>query len=367
MIQCITIKNRKVIFYGHYNDVIAIIKKFELLDIVGLIGISADGFAPTRNDIKFINKAELIHVDLSDSMIIVLNEYEESAKDFINRFNIDVSCFAISMEAGLYRLNYNTVYDPNIGFNVDNGFVYLSTDCIKNAKRIGVLGDSNASMQWSEKTWMEYMIDYANRQNVNIEIYNGSVGSYIAGQSLIKLVRDMSHMNLDMIILYSGTVETGGIQENYFIHGYQKHIFEKLEQIKSKGIYYGEGIKDRVGNYFHQLRMMNSICKEFSIKFYSILSPALLLKNPLNNKDIELMEHIFLSFTLKDNRTDLLRSIRGELSIKDCSYLKDFTNVFDNGEEAYFKDMYHLFNNGNSIIAKKILNLISNDCEFYGE
>ena len=361
LIQCIKEKKRKIFIYGHYRDIIAIIKKIELLDINDIIGISADGFVPKRDDVKFIDKVEIAKINNNQHMIIILDGYEESAREFANKFKIDSSCFSVQVPSGLFRLDYKTSYDPNLGYNIIGGFIHTSTSVASDNKKIGIIGDSNASLQWSEKHWIEYLIDEAKKFNIEIDIYDGAVGGHIAAQSLIKLIRDMSHMNLDIIIHYAGSVEVGSLSENHFIHNYQKHLFEKLNNIKNKDIYYGVGIENKIDNYFHQVHLMNTICKEFKIKFHSILTPVLLLKNPLSYKDKELLEHKFYKLELSDNRSDFVRKIRDEIPLRDYPCIKDFTNIFDGISGAVFKDLYHLFDNGNKIVARKIFELIRKD------
>ena len=362
IIQCIKLKKRNVMIYGHKEDIVAIIKKFMLLDINEIMGISEDDFVVKEDDIHFINKTDLINMDLNQTMIIVLEDCEESVKYLISEYNLPSSSFVLQSGSNLHRLDYKTYYDPNIGYNTNYGIKKLSTMNANNPMKVGILGDSTATEQWFEKTWMDYLIDEANMLKIDLEIYSGAVGAHSSSLSLIKLIRDMSHMELDVVIYFSDSCEINGISENYFIHSFQKHLFEKLDKIKPKGIAYGKGISDKTENFFHQLFMMKAICQSFDIKFYAILPPALLLKKTLSIKEKELLEHKFLNvdFT-EDNRTLSIKMIKNMANDKKYNWIHDFTDIFDHKTGLFFKDLFHLFDIGNEIVAKKIFELLKLD------
>ena len=355
-------RNRNLMIYGHADDVEVIIKKFALLDITEIIGIACDDSKPKS---KFIDKKCLKDMNLNQSMIVVLKDCEKEAENFIEEFHLDSSHFIIerlnpNKVSSFIRIDYKTCYDPNIGFNINNGFVNLSTKNKNHLKQIGIIGNSTATTkQWIEKSWSEYLIDEAEKQNIGLNIYAGAVGGQNPSQALIKLIRDMSYLNLDVVIYYSGASLKPCISENYFINGYQKHLFEKLDKARHKGIFYGNGINDYSDYWIHQVRMMYAICKELNIKFYAFLRPTLKNKQYLSNREKELFEHIKnLPSTIS-----ITEAVSKKIKEINYPYITDLSDIFNDTTEQIFVDMVHVFDNGNEIIAKQIFEIIKNDLQ----
>ena len=370
IIESINIKKRHVMFYGQFEDVVTIMKKFELLDITNITGIAVDNFINNKTNFKFINKYDLVNINLDQCLIMVLTGCEESAKHLINEFNLDASRFI--KNASTAQLYYSECYDPNLGYNSNNGIIKLKTKNNVNPKRVGILGASGAAADYIvEKSWAAYLIDEAETMKINLEVYVGAVEGNTASLALIKLIRDMSLLNLDVIIYYDGLHK--GIDKNYFIHGNQKFIFDNLNKnadtieflrdYPRKNVYYGSGLKTAAEDWIYQSRLMNAVCNELRIKFYAVIRPMMLLKKPLSVKDIEHLEHIYKN--LSDSKNSILKplltSIINEAQKNPCSYIFDFSDTFDNLNESIYIDGTHVFDHGNEIIAKRIFRLIEND------
>ena len=364
IIDCIKCKNRNIIIYGHTDDVIAIIKKFNLLDVTEITGMSAEGFAINRDSITFIDEDDLSVMDLNQTMIIILSNCLDAAQKLINKYSLRFVC---QKSEDLFLVSNSTSYDPNLGYVITYGFINLLTKNEVNSKRVGILGDSTTALNlWAEKTWPEYLIDEANKFNISMKMAVAATGAQNSSQMLVRLIRDMSHKNFDIIIYYGGITEMSCIPENRFIHTYQKNLFIKIDNLNHKGIYYGQGIENSAEHWLHQVHMMYAICKELEIKFYAVLSPILTLKNPYSKRDIELLEHIFPSLDLIETLSPLTQHIRLTnkiLSKNNYPYIKSFVDIFDNSNEDIFFDIMHVFNHSNEIIAKHMFEMIKSDLQ----
>ena len=292
-------------------------------------------------------------------MIIVLNDSIASAKSFINRLKINNSCFILT---NLFKLKFNASYDPSIGFDTGDGIVHLSTKSTINAKRIGILGDSTTVInQRFEKSWAEYLTDKA---DFDMEFFISAMGSHSSSQILIKLIRDMSHMNLDTVIYYGCINEIAHTEiKNHFVHRYQQKLFKKLDSMRPKGIKYESGISDCFEHWIHQVRMMHGVCNELKIKFYAIIAPILTLKKPRSNRDIELLEHIFPSLDSADEEelTIQTKLLCDKVNEKEHPYIYDFTDIFNSLSEDVFIDRMHIYDHANEIIAKHVIDIIKSD------
>ena len=131
-----------------------------------------------------------------------------------------------------------------------------------------------------------------------------------------------------------------------------------------KGIYYGEGIKNHAEHWFHQIRMMYAICKEFNIKYYAILRSALIFKKKFSIKDIEQLEHIYIDLNSITNSSfkESLELYSDKIKEKKYPYIYDFLNIFDDTDEVVYRgDGSHLLDEGNQIMAKRIFEIIKDD------
>ena len=369
IIQYIRVKKCKIIFYGHSKDIIPIIKKFFLLDVKDVFGLACEDFVIDREGVKFIDKTVFLKLNLDQYIVVVLRDCRQSAEKLVSEHKLQKSRFVFQHQSYLFRLNYKTLYDPNLGYNIDYGIKHLSTGG-EQTKKIGILGNSTSAIdQRFPKVWVEYFFDELNRRKINADIYCGAVGAHTTGQSLIKFIRDMSYMDLDILIYYGGASE-GIDPKKFFVHDNQWKMLETLDQIKKKGINICKTPTDYVKYYFHQIRMMYAICKEFGIKFYPILRPIPTLKQPLSNRDKELLEHFhFLSSPENAGMDSFHLTINTKL-IRDSEYMKkypyitDFTHIFDGMTESIYIDQVHLTEFANKILAEKILKLVEDDLKF---
>lgn len=119
---------------------------------------------------------------------------------------------------------------------------------------------------------------------------------------------------------------------------------------------YGISNRSFAENWVVQQRMMRAVCKEFGIKFISVLQPWLLEKKELSKYDSDIIE-LWYSEN-KAFRFETMKKIKKLISTEEYSWINDFSNMFDKINEPIYFDGCHLYSKGNYFVASKIFDLI---------
>lgn len=216
-------------------------------------------------------------------------------------------------------------------------------------KKIVVLGSSTTDYGILEnlvKCWPEYLLDKVEET----VIYNGAVRTYSSVQECLKLLRDVSQLNPDLVISYSGINEAGNIKRD-------EYPFVWNVDLLSEGVCGGvKYTKTKSERWITMERYMQAISRVNGSEFISILEPSIVTKKelPAEEKRIRI---VFDEEWEKNNMyPQFVKEIREQMPRFDWMY--DLTNAFEGISETVYRDNCHLNDLGNQIIADKVYNII---------
>lgn len=261
-------------------------------------------------------------------------------------------------------LTLNRVDEDIVGFrkfsnSLDGGY------------RIVVLGNSTADPSTGNlKSWSEILFELFDRNNIDVTIYNGAITGYSSTQEYLKLNRDVLTLNPDLVISFSGYNDVIGNStvDNFpYLHKYENKFYEFLKnhtRMAPDSMYVRNvnnvthGLPTDKKDYqiwVDNMRKMNAVCTEFSIKFRAYLQPMVEYlsaeKTKEQKKIIDEFENITHCFTMAQ---DEIAFCEGALSIiKNYSYIKDLTGIFKGKYNMYY-DTCHCTQHGNEVLAEAI-------------
>lgn len=359
--------HNKLILCGSRKNIYDKCHFLENLSINVTEGISIERIIGIENGIEYISPYDLFYMDIAHTVVLVLPEAEAFIKDFLMESGISSEIFIRYID--IRRVYSPVCFDPNLGYNIKNSVEHIKLhgkNTNKRTLRIGILGGSTSdSTYFYEKSWPQWLCEISESHKITMEIFSGGVRGYTASLELVKLIRDMVGLGLDFIISYSGINESSaGIIQNPFISYYQRDIFECFAASKPDGIRrdmenevcYGISNRSFAENWVVQQRMMRAVCKEFGIKFISVLQPWLLEKKELSKYDSDIIE-LWYSEN-KAFRFETMKKIKKLISTEEYSWINDFSNMFDKINEPIYFDGCHLYSKGNYFVASKIFDLI---------
>ena len=264
---------------------------------------------------------------------------------------------------GLVSVEYGQILDYNMGYTKKSiKSISEQTVSVKELK-IAVLGNSTSEDLFVMKTWLDFLKEIAKESCIKISTYNFAVTGYNVAQELILLERDVLQVKPDIVISLSGATEYFSEEENAFINGTQKNVFDLLKQdnslknLKIKNeVYFGINKKNYQENWIYSQRMMHAVCEEFGIKFYGIAQPTLLHKKNITEEE--------KSMLLYENIEELIISqnkIRSAVEKSSFPWMYDFKEIFDYKKGNYYMDLLHYTEEGNKVIAENIFEIIKKD------
>lgn len=278
------------------------------------------------------------------------------AEDFIVAVPFRVDKYFLRPNPLDINLGYTYVTDSQIpGFTVYGEGEY----------KIAVLGGSTTDAElFPFASWPEIM--YNIMRDCNVTMYIGGVAGYESSQELIKLMRDVLPLRVDMVVVFDGFNDARSFSETPFAHSYLKDIFEfagqhyrnennlegeiEQKQVVSCGI---EQAVDNVGNWLNNIRMMHAVCEEFDIKFLAFLQPMLASKREMDLEECGLWKMASIFYGKDKKYLPLSFREWGEKHAREYDYIYDFSNLFDGISGVYIDDV-HATEKGNEIIAKSI-------------
>lgn len=288
------------------------------------------------------------------------------AEDFISAVPFRVDKFFLRANPLDVNLGYTYAVDSSSpGFNLGGGNICFAE------RKLAILGGSTTDAElFPFASWPEILYDMMDDKKMTM--YMGGVAGYDSSQELIKLMRDVLALDVDMVVVFSGFNDTRSLSETPFAHSYLEDIFKfAAKHFKNEYSLCKEadgkpvvcrGIRreaDNVGNWLKNIRMMHAICEEFGIKFLAFLQPMLASKKQMDREELGLWK--MASVFYDKEREELPQAFRqwGKEHAAEYDYIYDLSGLFDKEYGVYMDDV-HVTEKGNQIIAEAIYQVINN-------
>ena len=266
--------------------------------------------------------------------------------------------------------------------NAKDGFVILDGVTSEPPIKIVILGESTTDPYLFGGNWPWALHEILLKKNISHKIFNGAVSGYTSTQQLVKIIRDVLHMEKpDIVIAYNGLADTPEIDDtvpnHVGVHVYQKYLADTLSGNLREGrdpiylpnlqyglnyfyvkyfarvpsfVQYGVTNSDNLSTFITNTKAMNAICNVNGIKFYHFLSHfqhqdsqadlkhPLAGESPLSDKD----RNGIINFLKKSEQL-----LQGE------SYSKSYADILPHDEQV-FVDEGHTNEHGSQLIAEKM-------------
>lgn len=372
--MCQSLEDKKLIIYGTTQEAKKLAHLCQLLDF------NIEYFIDERiTDNKFFEDKEIKNVidTLYDDNIYILianDNYQQAIKNLELLGYIYAKDFAIGkmFRADKFLIRRSPL-DVNLAYTfIDKekfpGYMIYGKNRESDYKILVLGGSTSDGNLYPFKSWVEYLYDEIKEHQVTI--YNGAVAGYTSGQELIKLIRDVSILKPNMVLVFDGYNEIYTEQQYPFAPNYLQQIFRfvnaRMESsdlaVANEGnnIYPIKGIASedsRFINWLNNIKKMNAICTCLEIKFFSFLQPMLGSKMQKSQKE----KLIWLSAVMPLNEERDIKDFRKQAElqkIEENKFIFNLSDIFDKEDEVYM-DGIHVYENGNKIIAKEIYDRIS--------
>lgn len=272
------------------------------------------------------------------------------------------------------------LYDPFLGYTrMDDieGFKIFGTG----EEKIKIVAMGGSTTDWSFgniKSWSEFLYENLKLHGVDVCVYNGGIPGYTSNQQVLKLIRDVLPLKPNIVINFDGVNDAAGKcfnMDHPFFSPYMQSTVEGLikgktdfDVTKIKGrvtknriasVGYGTKSKlDSVENCYSNLKIMNSVCKEFGIKFYYCMQPVVWdgMKEDCFSTEKEIQYRNSL------DAVDEVCSFYKKMVkiVSEESFMYDLTDLFIDKLEIFIDDC-HCNEIGNQVIAARIEEIIEND------
>ncbi len=366
--KTVILKDKEFVLWGEKEDVTVLAKKYYCLGYKVSFCVTNNYDEEYDEGLELRNPFELLYESQENLFIWVLYGSERQARTFVKESGMNPDCFCCTLLHKLYR---DICFDPNNGFTNNYSGYNSSMICQDNEEssvKIVVLGGSTTdSTLYIEKSWPEHLCDVLHENNIKVKLINAAVSGYGSSQELVTLIRDVIPQHPNIVISYSRVNDAVG-ERNYFVHPYLVSLYSSIVDnykmqardgsFMSPNLYFGEGVIGHGEHWLNQERMMNAICREFDIKFVSIIQPFFFEKKNKNIDDKELLE------CMGEDMNEYIRILTGireyvrkEALQCNLSWIKDFSEIFDNGESIY-RDRCHVNSEGNRVIAEQVFECI---------
>jgi len=361
---------RRIVLYG-----INFITK-QVIKILKMMGLEIDCIVDDMDE-EFVyegyqvkNIYDLAYGDIDDLFVIVVklavnyNGYSTSLlldsgeslkmlglKRFLNYRPLNGMVYAAIGATPDLLLTYRSIYDHS-SKKVPGFTCWKKAD--KSCRKIVVLGGSAADPGLYEhaiKNWTEYL----DEKYKDIAIYSGAIGGYTVGQECLKLLRDVSMLEPELIISYSGVNDGMNVLTG-------KNPFTRLNQGRRivNGTCVGLENNSRPSEKWLTIeRYMKAIAEVNGSKFISVLQPALSMKM---ENDVTDEERLIIAVCGERsygmaNYPVFVKEIREQMEKYDWMY--DLSDVFNGVNETVYRDNCHLNDYGNKIVANRMYEIIN--------
>lgn len=269
---------------------------------------------------------------------------------------------------------------------IDGFTCYSENSTTGNLIKIVCLGGSTTDGSIKPYSWPESLFIKLREQGHSVKVYNGGISGYSSSQELLKLVRDVIILEPDIVISLSGVNDFGKLHSldnhpmvNHYqanlmkyvynqsnsnsiilpasrllINEFKKRILE-INEDKVNGISFG--LKSDLSpyeNWRKNIRLMNAICNEYEIKFYSFLQPTMGFGKYFPNKEETKMYQSMIDLAEIDYETSLNNFYKqATLFSQEQEYVHDLTDIFRNKNNVY-RDPRHQNELGVKLIADAV-------------
>ena len=276
------------------------------------------------------------------------------------------------------RCNWDVTMKERIVLDINLGHTYLSESgypgitVYGNEKednfKIAILGSSTTDeTAYPFKSWPQLL--YEELSGRAVTVYNGGVGSYTAGQEVIKLIRDLLQLKPDMVIVYDGYNDLNiDLQYPFIFPSYLEKVFKYakiyIEEDDNDNYLTGHNIpickgiafqQDRFSNWIYSIRSMYAVTSERNIPFFAFCQPMLSSKKSYTAWEKNMLLSM-LRPELSLQRQESFRQHMLHMTDKP-EYLYDLSDIFDEEDNIYM-DAIHVCEMGNKIIAREIYKVI---------
>lgn len=310
--------------------------------------------------------SELAYEDTATYFILVIEPQLELSQ--INRamlsYNLTEGQNYHTIISFVYHRKFQAIRDAHlvIGRMLDlPGFkVYGNVNNVNEAELcIVALGSSTTcSVSHNFASWPEHLYHLLVSKGLKPVVLNGGFQGYSTSLELIKLIRDVIPMEPDIVISYSGIIDflfsllekVSSMFKRPFVHSWQG--------LKDEHIIYGVQNDKDIGTFWiDNMRMMNSICKEFDVKYLGVLE-ANAYSEGMPSAEIDatckygwLTYKLFEAYSRQLNIKPIYDKI--ESKIAKIPYIRSFRHIFDGIDDIYYDGM-HVQERGNAVIAMHI-------------
>lgn len=277
------------------------------------------------------------------------------------------------MNIGGYCRAINAI-DPMLGY-ARYGEEISGYDLIGRGKRkILILGSSTSDLEVAaQKSWPYYFFDTLSMKNVMI--YNGAVAGYCSGQEVLKLVRDITAIQPDLVLSFSGVndlLNATSIEGHPYIGRYTKRMWQQIisipgsipDSLDMRNISRIEwGVKENRSDaeiWINNERKMHALCQEFNIEFIGVLEPLIACGYFVDNELDKLLKEAGIGEQYFLQQRRFVSEIRNKA--KEYEWFVDCSSIFS-GMSNLYSDYQHYNSNGCKLIGEHIGKLVQNILE----
>lgn len=317
---------------------------------------------------------QLLYEDPDQIAILNTYHYVNRIEPLLQKYGFveDVDYYNIH---GCLKSQYCDVFDPLLGYSRMDDMQGIKTfgEESATALKIVTLGGSTTDYSYSSiKSWPQLLHEILEENGISNVVYNGGVCGYSSCQERDKFLRDIIGLKPDLVLSLTGVndinwtlvYKDNPYYSDYFVNKMVKSICEGVTEQGNKDDKLRLGLTPVMPDYenwYRNERIIRGAANEFGIKFYAFLQPFIFEGNYEMSDFEKNWMKIFLEYGL--NEHPAMRMIYEGYSsfysgakklIKDCDYIFDITNAFDNAVGVY-TDGVHCDSSGNELLARAIL------------
>lgn len=374
-------KANKIVLWGdNIFELEMLGQRLALLDVAVAYGVVECRDGDTRLDccrstLPIKDKTALLQEDCAHTKVLAVSN-RKAAREFMRQQQLPYTMF-VFFSSVYATIDREWKLDPAAGFAILNdtdaatGLQVRRGDAKGVPIKIAVVGDSMAHLKfWTEPSFLEFMVDIAQRHHKAIEIWNAATAQYIPAQSLARLLRDLIPLRPDIVLYYA--VPHGNREfmaaESRFLHTKHRDLLANVGAALGRDVYYGVQRGNATELMEHCLdvqRMMHGVCQEYGIIFHAFIRPT--RRSYLTRDDLSWLVNSRGTIWGGDNSLPTLPDFpdKADLAVlleasQRYEWLHDISDVLANVPDAFFDDT-HTNAKGSRIIAGRVCDIIFKD------
>lgn len=348
-----------------YGDDISLAEKYaslyECLDF-GPISLMTEKRENATEDVAVIE--EILYKD--DYVVLLYEEDERKYLDKLRNLGVERECGHVNSTNMPNIYNRVSMLDVNLGYTFRTNSmypgIYIYGENRKEDYKIGVLGGSTTDSELDPqiRSWVEIM--YCKYCKGGITLFNGAMSGYTSDQELLKLIRDMMKLDLDMVIVYDAFNDILANLEGKFwyleslVRFAGKYVKFLDRHVEDNGVWRGILPNSVADGWLENIQYMHTVAECKGVRFFSFIQPMLCSKKTLDKHSEGLVE--MLRYIYSEKFIDSTKQFREKCAEieKSHSYITDLSYIFDDVD--VYMDMCHVYECGNEMIAKEIWNVV---------